>query len=157
MRRIVRHIRILWRSESLLTELRIAAATRKAALLICAALVAAFALGMLNFAAFLALQPLWGAPLAALSVALADLVGAGVLLVYAQSSKAGAETTMLREVRDLALQDLEAEAAGFEAELGKARDQVKDLVQHPLGSIAPSIVLPLLKSVIGALRTPAKK
>ena len=41
MRRIIRHIRILWRTESLLTELRIAVVTKKVALLVCAGLVGA--------------------------------------------------------------------------------------------------------------------
>ena len=157
MRRIIRHIRILWRTESLLTELRIAVVTKKVALLVCAGLVGAFALAMVNFAMFFALQPIWGAAVAALAVAFADLVAAGLLLVLAQSTKPGLEAQMLREVRDLALQDLEAEAAGIEAELASARDQVKDLVQHPLGAIAPAIVVPLVKSIIGGLRSPTKK
>ena len=161
MGRIIRHLRILWRAESLLAEMRIANATKKIALFAGAGLVAAFGIAMLNFAAFLALQAAWGAPVAALLVALTDQLGAGLILAYALRAKPTNEAAMLREVRDMALQDLEAEAAGIEADIAKLRDHLQSFATQPLSALAPNalwpFVLSLLKSIVAGLRSNEKK
>ena len=157
MRRIVRQIHVLWRTESLLAELRFAAATRRTALFICAAVVGAAALAMVNVAAFFALLPGAGLTLAPLLVALGDAVGAGILLAMAQRGAPTAEVALLREVRDLALQELEAESAAIEAEVRSAGDQVRDLMRNPLGAVTPALAFKLIKSAVAGLRGPATK
>ena len=156
MRTVVRHLRIVWRTESPPTELRVAMIAKKLAFIGFAGLIGAFGLALLNAAAFFWLQSRWGAAVAALWVALGDFIIAALMLVYGLLLKGGAETGMLHEVRDLAFQDLEAEAAGIERELAALRALITEFVQHPFTSIAPSILLPLLRSVISSLRTTPK-
>ena len=156
MRTVVRHLRIVWCAESLLAEIRLVTMAKKIALIGFAGLIGAFGIAVLNAAVFFWLQVHLGSAIAALWVALGDFGIAAIMLVYGLALKAGTETGMLREVRDLALQDLEAEAAGVEQDLASMRDLFKDFVQHPLNSIMPPVVLSLLRSVVSSLRTTPK-
>jgi hypothetical protein len=117
-----------------------------------AALVGVFGVAMLDVAAFFALLPQWGHSGAALAVALGDFVLAIVVVVLAQFVKPGAEVQMLSEVRDMALEDLEAEVAGVESAFVQARKEMLDMVRHPLSALAPGVLVPLLKSVVSGLR-----
>ena len=58
---MLRHIRVLWRLESGIAEGRIRLIVRRSVLLVLAGLTALFGLGMLNVAAFLALEIAMGA------------------------------------------------------------------------------------------------
>lgn len=82
MRTVVRHLCIVWRTESLLTELRVAMIAKKLTRIGFAGLIGAFGLAQLNSAAFFWLQSRWGAAVAALWVALGDFIIAALMLVY---------------------------------------------------------------------------
>ena len=152
MKRFARSLHILWRAESLLGTIRVSALMKQVGMLAFAALVGVFGVAMLDVAAFFALLPQWGHSGAALAVALGDFVCAMVVVVLAQSVKPGAEVQMLTEVRDMALEDLEAEVAGIETVFVQARKDVMDMVRHPLSAFAPGLLVPLLKSVVSGLR-----
>lgn len=152
MKRVARSLRILWRAESQLGTIRIAGLMKKAGMLAFAALVGVFGVAMLDVAAFFALLPQWGHTGAALAVALGDFVLAIVVVVLAQSVKPGAEVEMLSEVRDMALEDLEAEVEGVETAFVHARKEMLEMVRHPLSALAPGVLLPLLKSIVSGLR-----
>ncbi len=157
MKRVARSLRILWRAESQLGAIRVAGLMKKAGMLAFAALVGVFGVAMLDIAAFFALLPQWGYSGAALAVALGNFVLAIVVFVLAQAVKPGVEVQMLSEVRDMALEDLEAEVAGVETAIVHARKEILDLVRHPLSALAPGVLLPLLKSVVSGLRASKEK
>ena len=152
MNRVIRSARILWRAESMLGSLRLAGMLKKAGLFAVAALVGVFGIVMLDLAAFFALAPEWGQSGAALIVAAGDFLLAGVIVFISQRVGPGAETQMLTEVRDMALEDLEAEAAGLETAWVHARREFLDRVRHPLATLAPGVLMPLLKSLLAGLR-----
>lgn len=149
MERFVRSLRILWKSERLLAEQQLKLATARLQLNGLAGLIAVFGLAMLNAAAFFALTPVWGQAWAALAVGVADLVLAGGLVAYGQSLQPGAEIEIVKEVRDTALADLEAEAAMVEAEVVGLRDEVRRFLRNPLDTLLPGGIGPLLRVVTG--------
>ena len=153
MKRIARSLHNLWRAESLLGTIRLAGLMKKAGLVGFAVLVAVFGVAMLDVAAYFALVPRWGQSGAALAVGLGNFVVALALLAIAQSVKPGAETDMLIEVRDMALADLEAEVAAMEDVVTRARKDLHEIVRHPFSSLAPGVLLPVLRSVVGSLRS----
>lgn len=152
MKRIARSLRVLWRAESLLGTMRLAGMAKKAGVLAFAGLVAVFGIAMLDLAAFFALTPRFGEAGAALAVGLGNLGLALLGVLVAQSIKPGAEAEMVIEMRDLALEDLEAEMAALEDTVGRARKELTDMVRHPFSSLAPSLLAPTLKSVVSSLR-----
>lgn len=121
-----------------------------------AGLVAIFGLIMLSLAVFFVLAPYWGQALAALTVGGIDLVLAVVLVIYAGSLKPTGETEMVKEVRNMALSDIEEEIALAETEFVAPKDDVHKFIRNPLDTLLPVAIAPLLSAVIGGLGS-AKK
>jgi hypothetical protein len=107
---------------------------------------------MLNIAAFLALEAHLSAPIAALIVALANLALAAVLVSMAGRMNADAELGPITEVRDLALEDLEAEMQGVATEARDVANSVRSLARDPFGAAGVSAIGPLLSFLIKTLR-----
>jgi hypothetical protein len=163
MKPIVTNLRILWRAERMRAEAQLRDATQKISLLAVAALVGVFALGMLNVAAFFALVPSQGSTMAAFWVAAADAVLALALVALALSRRSHPEMELIEEVRDNALANLEEEAAAIQAQIADARQEiaglassVKSFSRDPLGALSPTMLLPLLKTVVGFLKDARK-
>lgn len=111
---------------------------------------------MLSLAVFFVLAPYWGQALAALTVGGIDLVLAVVLVIYAGSLKPTGETEMVKEVRNMALSDIEEEIALAETEFVAPKDDVHKFIRNPLDTLLPVAIAPLLSAVIGGLGS-AKK
>jgi hypothetical protein len=156
MERFIRSLRIFWRSERLLAEQDLRLGAQRIQLNALAGLVAVFGLVMLSIAVFHALVPYWGQALAALAVAGIDLVLAAVLAALARSLRPPAETAMVREMRDMALGDIEEEVALVEAELVSVKDDIQKFVANPVDALLPGVVGPLLGAVARGLAS-AKK
>ncbi len=116
-----------------------------------AGLVAVFGLVMISLAVFFALVPYWGQSLAALAVGGIDIVLAMVLVAYAGSLKPGAEIEMVKEVRDMALSDIEEEIALAEAEVVVMIDEIRRFIRNPLDTLLPGMIGPLLGAVTRGL------
>ena len=70
---------------------------------------------------------------------------------------------LIEEVRDTALANLEEEAAALQAQIADARREIADLARSvksfsrdPLGALSPTMLLPLLKTVLGFLKDARK-
>jgi len=111
---------------------------------------------MLSLAVFFALVPYWGQSLAALTVGAIDLVLAGVLAACAGLLKPAADVEIIKEVRDMALSDIEEEIALAEAELVAIRQDVHRLIRNPLDALLPGAIGPLLDAITRGLEA-AKK
>ncbi len=157
MERAVRSLKLLWRSERLLAERQLQLGVAKTLFIALAGLIAVFGLGMFSVALFFALAPLWGEAPAALSVGVANLVLAGGLGTYARSLQPGTEIEMVQQVRDMAMTDLEEEAAFAEAEVVALKDDVRSILKNPMEALLPSVVSPLLRAVTGGLRSAKTK
>jgi len=141
LHRIFRHLRIVLRTESAIAEVRLRMLARRSTLFAFAGLIAVFGLGMLNAAAFLALQTLWGPVWAAAAAALGDFVVALIIAGIALALRTSPELNTAIELRQAALDGLEEE---FRSVPGVARG--------PVDSILPAILGPLLTGIIQALR-----
>jgi hypothetical protein len=97
--------------------------------------------------------PYWGQSLAALAVGGADLVLAMTLVVYAGSIKPAAESEMVKEMRDLALDDIEEEVARAEAELVELKDDVHKFISNPVDALLPAAIGPIIGAVARGLGT----
>ena len=156
MERLIHSLRILWRTDRLLTQNEIRLLSKKLQLNALAGLVALFGLAMLSLAIFFALVPYWGESLAALAVGGADILLAALLIGYARSIKPAPEVEMIREMREVALNDLKDEVALADAELMALKDEVRSFLRNPVESILPAAIGPLLVAITRALKSRSK-
>ena len=161
MDHLVRNLRVLWRAESIIADIRFRQMMARSSMRGIAALLGAFAFLMGNLALFIALEQAWGAIWAAALIGLANLLLAIILLVIAERSKPGREMELALEVRNTALQALETEAQVIQQQLTEFRDEVRGVretvvgfVRHPLDAVLPSMLVPLAGAVIKGLKKP---
>jgi hypothetical protein len=64
---------------------------------------------------------------------------------------------MIREMREIALNDLKDEVALADAELRAMKDEVRSLVRHPVETLLPAAIGPLLAAITRALNSRSKK
>jgi len=153
MNRITRNLSIILRSERLIAQRHMALLRRQTGLFAAAGLVAGLGIIMLNMAGYLALAGVMSKPMAALIVAGVNIAVAGLLAVIAGRSTADAETAPVAEVRDLALEDLEAELQVALDEVKQVADGIRRVGRDPLGQIAPGLVAALTKALIKNLKS----
>ena len=159
MDNLVRHLRILWRADSIIADTYFRLLVTRSGLISFAGLIAVFGLLMLNVAGYLALGQIWGQIWAAVVMALIDFVISFLLVAVAARSKPGRELDLALEVRGMALRGLEAEASALQAELVALRDEFRDaranlarFVKHPLDTALPALIGPLGSLVIKSLK-----
>jgi len=153
MKRISRNISIILRAERLIAQRHLAILRRQTGLLAAAGLVAGLGIIMLNMAGYLALSTEVSPALAALIVAAVNLVLAGILASLAGNANAETETAPVAEVRDLAMEDLEAEFQHAVDEAKTAVDGIKRMANDPLGLIAPGVAGAVAKAVVKNLKS----
>jgi len=144
MERLMRSLRVFWRSERIIAEQQVRLGTQRVQFNMLAAFVAVFGLFMLSIAAFFALVPYWGQSLAALGVALGDFVLAAGLMAYGSALKPSAELEMVKEVRSMAMKDIEEEIALAEGELISLKDDLHKFIRNPVDALLPGLIGPLL-------------
>ncbi|WP_445504774.1 phage holin family protein [Microvirga sp. G4-2] len=159
---VVRNLRVLWRAESIIADIRFRQMMTRSSLRGAAALLGLFAYFMGNLAVFFALDRTLGSVWAAAIIALGNLVVAVVLLVFAEKSKPGREMELALEVRNSAIQALEGDAEAIQEQLTELRDEVRGMkqavvgfVRHPIDSVLPSMLVPLAGAVIKNLKKSA--
>ena len=147
MNNLFRHLRVFCRIESTIAEIRLRSLMRRSVLFAVAALLAVFGLGMLNVAAFFALVPRLGAAWAASAAALCDFVVAIVAVLIAAARPSPDLNTAI-ELRQAAIEGLEAELSALQESLG----WVSHAVRNPLNTALPAIIVPLVTAIIRGLR-----
>lgn len=157
MKRLAHSLKVFWRSERLLKANELRLNIKRVQLTGVASLVAVFGLLMLNLAMFFAVAPYWGQALAALTVAVIDLALAALLMAWARQLKPPAEVEMVREVRDMALSEIEHEIDLAHAELLALRKDVRHLVRNPADALLPGLLAPLLSGAAKGLKSRRSK
>jgi hypothetical protein len=142
----VRSGRLYVRSELLVAEMRLRSYARKAALLAVALGVALFGLGMLNVAAFLWLSEAFGPVRTALGIAVANFAVAAVAFAIGYTMKPGAELQLAEEMRDTALETVEAEVSRMQSA------GVTGLVSGAVEMGAARLLVPTVGALLGGLR-----
>jgi hypothetical protein len=144
---IVRNLRLLWRADKIIAEMRLRHMLVGLGLLAFAALVSAFGLLMFELAAYFALVNVVSAVTAAAILSAINLLIALMLAVIASRRSLGQELTLANEIHDNAIEALQLDVQAAQAQLDR-------LLHHPLEGVLPLIV-PLITAAISHLRKPA--
>ncbi len=148
MKHIAQSLKVFWRSERLIRQNDLRLATQKILFLALAGLVVVFGLVMLSLSVFFALVPHLGQAKAAFTVGGADIIIAAILVFYAKAIKPAQEVKMVREVRDMAINDIEEELARTGSELAALRDDVRKFIRNPIDTLLPAAMGPILGAVV---------
>jgi hypothetical protein len=144
---IVRNLRLLWRADKIIAEMRLRHMLVGLGLLAFAALVSTFGLLMFELAAYFALVNVVSAVTAAAILGAINLLIALMLAVIASRRSLGQELTLANEIHDNAIEALQLDVQAAQAQLDR-------LLHHPLEGVLPLIV-PLITAAISHLRKPA--
>jgi hypothetical protein len=156
---LVRNLRVLWRAESIIADIRFRQLVTRSSLRGIAILLGVFAYLMGNLAVFFALQQIWSSVWAAAAIAAANILLAIILIAIAERARPGREMDLALEVRNMAIDALEADAQVIQDELSELRDEVRGMkqalvgfVRHPLDTVLPGMLVPLAGAVIKGLK-----
>jgi hypothetical protein len=142
------HLRIFCRVESTIAEMRLRALTRRSTLFAIAGLIAVFGLAMVNVGAFFALEPHVGSTWAAFAVAGGDFVVAIIALLIAAGARPGPNLNSALELRQAAIENLEAEFAALQDSLA----WFSRAARNPLNTALPAVIIPLVTAIIRSVR-----
>lgn len=145
---VVKHLRVLWRTDRIIADIRLRHLLVSLGLRAFAALIAAFGLLMLELSAYFALVQIWSAIAAAAILGAVNFVIAAALFLIAGRALSGRDIELANEIHDTSVEALQLEARALQA-------QVSGVVHHPLSTIAPMLV-PLIAIVIKNLRATTK-
>ncbi|MGR3659912.1 MAG: hypothetical protein ACU0CA_01815 [Paracoccaceae bacterium] len=152
MNRISRNISIIVRAERLIAQRRMSAILRQTGFMAAAGIAAAIGLVLLNFAAYIALSETVTPALAALLIALGNFFIAILLILIGNKSNVESEISAVSEVRDFAMEDLEAEINLAGEELKATAQNLKAMARNPLGSITPGLISALATVLMKTLK-----
>jgi len=152
MNRISRNISIIVRAERLIAQRRMSAILRQAGFMAAAGIAAAIGLVLLNIAAYTALSETVNPALAALLIALGNFFIAIILILMGNKSNVEAEISAVGEVRDFAMEDLEAEINLAGEELKATAQNLKAMARNPLGTVTPGLISALATVLMKTLK-----
>jgi hypothetical protein len=142
---IVKHLRVLWRTDRIIADLRMRHLLVGLGLRAFAALIAAFGLLMLELSAYFALVQIWSATSAAAVLGVANFVIAAALFAIAARPLAARELELATEIHGSSVDALQREARALQS-------QVFGAVHHPLNGILPLLIVPLITIIIKNLK-----
>jgi hypothetical protein len=141
---VVKHLRVLWRTDRIIADIRLRHLLVGLGLRAFAALIAAFGLLMLELSAYFALVQIWSAIAAAAILGTVNFAIAAVLLVVAGRPPSGRDIELANEIHGASIEALQLEARALQA-------QVSGAVHHPLSTIVP-VLVPLIAIIVKSLR-----
>jgi len=141
---VLKHLRLLWRTDRIIADIRLRHLLVGLGLRAFAALIAAFGLLMLELSAYFALVQIWSAISAAAILGAVNFAIAGLLFVAAARPASGRDIELANEIHGASIEALQLEARTMQAQMTTA-------VHHPLNTIVPALV-PLIAIVIKSLR-----
>src|SRR5438552_13791400 len=136
---VVKHLRLLWRTDRIIADIRLRHLLMGLGLRAFAALIAAFGLLMLELAAYFALVQIWSAIAAAAILGAVNFGIAAILFAIAARPPAGRELELATELHGSAVDALQIEARPLQSHVSGA-------IHHPLNGVLPLLV-PLITIV----------
>ena len=146
---IVKNLRVLWRTDRIIADIRMRHLLVGLGLRAFAALIAGFGLLMLELSAYFALVQIWSAIAAAAILGAVNFAIAAALFVIAGRAPSGRDIELANEIHDSSIEALQLEARAFQA-------QVSGAVHHPLSTIVP-VLVPLIAIIVKTLRKTARE
>ncbi len=147
---VIKHLRTLWRTDRIIAELRMRHMLIGLGLRAFAALIAAFGLLMLELSAYFALVQVWSAISAAAILGALNFAIAAILFLIAGRPPGGRELELATEIHGSSIDALQIEARALQS-------QVSGAFHHPLNSVLPLLIVPLITIILKSLRKPATK
>ena len=144
---IVKNLRVLWRADRIIADIRMRHMLIGLGLRAFAALIAAFGLLMLELSAYFALVQVWSAIIAATILSGVNFVIAAILFMIAARPPAGRELELASEIHGSAIDALQIEARA-------AQSQFSGMIHHPLNSALPMLLVPLITIIVRSLKKP---
>ena len=145
---ILTNLRVLWRTDRIIADIRMRHLLGGLALKALAALIAGFGLMMLELSAYFALVQVWSAISAAAILGGIDLALAAALFILASRPPAGRELALATEIHETSVEALQVEARALQS-------QLSGMIHHPLNGVLPSLIVPLITVIIRSLKTRA--
>ncbi|MBR0973267.1 MULTISPECIES: phage holin family protein [Bradyrhizobium] len=145
---VVKHLRLLWRTDRIIADIRLRHLLTGLGLRAFAALIAAFGLLMLELSAYFALVQIWSAIAAAAILGTANFAIAAILFVLAGRPPSGRDIELANEIHGASIEALQLEARALQAQMSGA-------VHHPLSTLVP-VLVPLIAIIVRNLRRTAK-
>ena len=145
---VIRHLRVLWRTDRIIAELRMRHMLVGLGLRAFAALIAAFGLLMLELSAYFALVQIWSAISAAAILGVVNFVIAATLFLIAGRPPRGRELELATEIHGSSIDALQLEARMLQS-------QVSGAVHNPLNGILPLLIVPLITIIVKSLKKPS--
>jgi hypothetical protein len=145
---VVKQLRVLWRTDRIIAEIRLQHLLVGLGLRAFAALIAAFGLLMLELSAYFALVQIWSAIWAAAILGAVNFAIAVTLFAIAARPPAGRELELATEIHGSAVDALQLEARALQS-------QVSGMIHHPLNGVLPLLIVPLITIIIRSLKKPA--
>ena len=150
--RIGRNVTIALRAERVIARRRLAIMRTQTGLMAFAGLIGGIGIVMISVAAFFWFAESYGNASAGLIVAVIDFAIAIVLVAIANRMTAEPELEPVIEVRDLALEDIEAEIEQAVTEVGEIADGIRQMTRDPLGVAGQHLLGPVLSILLKTLR-----
>jgi 4-amino-4-deoxy-L-arabinose transferase-like glycosyltransferase len=144
---IVKQLRVLWRTDRIIADIRMRHMLVGLGLRAFAALIAAFGLLMLELAAYFALVQIWSAISAAAILGIVNFVIAAILFAIAARPPSGRELELATEIHGSAVDALQIEARTLQSE-------VSGMIHHPLNGVLPMLLVPLITIIVKSLKRP---
>lgn len=144
---VVKHLRMLWRSDRIIADIRMRRLLIGMGLRVFAALIAAFGLLMLELSAYFALVLIWSAISAAAILGAVNFVIAAALVVIAARPPRGRELELASEIHGSSIDALQLEARALQT-------QLSGMIHHPLNGVLPLLIVPLITIIIRSLKQP---
>jgi hypothetical protein len=145
---IVKHLRVLWRTDRIIADLRMRHLLVGLGLRAFAALIAAFGLLMLELSAYFALVQICSAISAAAILGAANFAIAAALFIIAARPPAGREFELASEIHGSSIDALQLEARALQS-------QLSGMIHRPLNGVLPLLIVPLITIVIRNLKRSA--
>ncbi len=142
---LIGHVRVLWRAERIIAELRLKRLLTNLGLQALAAFVTACALLLFELAAYFALVQRWDSIWSAVALGCFNFLVAGMMVLLALLRPRSRELELADEIHRQAL-------TAFEAGLQRAESESPTSVRAALESAAIPMLLPLIPLVIERLR-----
>jgi hypothetical protein len=145
---VVKHLRVLWRTDRIIADIRMRHLLVGLGLRAFAALIAAFGLLMLELSAYFALVQIWSAIYAAAILGALNFVIAALLFAIAARPPSGRELELANEIHGASVDALQIEARALQS-------HVSGVIHNPLHGILPLLIIPLITIIIKSLKKPA--
>ena|SRR5438552_12910511 len=144
---VVKHLRLLWRTDRIIADIRLRHLLMGLGLRAFAALIAAFGLLMLELSAYFALVQIWSAISAAAILGAVNFIIAAILFASAARPPSGRDLELASEIHGASIDALQLEARALQS-------QVSGAIHHPLNGILPLLIAPLITIIIKSLKKP---